>query len=297
MARENINDFLAFLAVAREGSFTRAAVKLGVSQSALSHTIRALEARLGIRLLTRTTRSVAPTEAGQRLLEAIGPRFDEIEAEISALGELRDKAAGTIRITTTDYAANLVLWPKLSKVMPNYPDLKVEIIVDYGLSDIVADRFDIGVRYGDQVAKDMIAVRVGPDTKMSIVCSPSYLEQRAAPESPQDLLAHNCITLRLPTSGGLYAWELKNGKREPQVRVDGQMTFNGVYQMINAALDGAGLAFVPEEMIAKYVAAGRLKSVKQDWCPTFPGLHIFYASRREPSRAMSVVVDALRFRP
>lgn len=296
MARESINDLLAFLAVAREGSFTRAAVKMGVSQSALSHTIRALEARLGIRLLTRTTRSVAPTEAGQRLLDTIGPRFDEIEAGVTALGELRDKPAGTVRITTTDYAANLLLWPRLAKVMPDYPDLKVEMIIDYGLSDIVADRFDIGVRYGDQVAKDMIAVRIAPDIKMAIVGSPSYFEQRAAPEAPQDLLAHNCITLRLPTSGGIYAWELKKGKRALQVRVDGQMTFNGVYQMIDAALDGAGLAFVQEDMVRDHIAAGRLKSVMQDWCPTFPGMHIYYANRRAPSRALSVVIDALRLR-
>jgi len=181
--------------------------------------------------------------------------------------------------------------------MPSYPDLKIEMIVDYGLTDIVSERYDIGVRYGDQVAKDMIAVRVAADTKMAIVCAPSYLEQRAAPEGPQDLLAHNCITLRLPTRGGLYAWELKKGKREPQVRVEGQMTFNGVYQMINAALDVAGLAFVPEDLIARHVAEGRLASVMEDWCPTFPGLHIFYPSRREPSRAMTVVVDALRYRP
>lgn len=297
MARENISDLLALVAVAREGSFTRAAVKLGVSQSALSHTIRALESRLGLRLLTRTTRSVAPTEAGQRLLETVGPRFEEIEAELTALGELRDKPAGTIRITTTDYAADRVLWPKLAKLLPDYPDLKIEMIVDYGLSDIVADRYDIGVRWGDQVAKDMIAVRIAPDCKMAIVGAPSYLEQRAAPESPQDLLSHNCITLRLPTRGGLYAWELKKGKREPQVRVGGQATFNGVYQMINAALDGAGLAFVPEDLILQHVAAGRLNSVMADWCPVFPGLHIFYTSRRESSRALSVVVDALRYRP
>jgi len=296
MMRENISDLLIFLAVAREGSFTRAAAKLGLSQSSLSHTVRALESRLGLRLLTRTTRSVAPTEAGQRLMEAAGPRLDEIEAELIALAEFRDKPAGTIRITTTDYAANMVLWPKLSKVLPDYPDLKVEIIVDYGLSDIVADRFDIGVRYGDQVAKDMIAVRIAPDCKMAIVCSPSYLEHRSPPESPQDLLSHNCITLRLPTKGGIYAWELKKGEREPQVRVDGQVTFNGVYQMINAAIDGAGLAFVPEEMILHHVANGKLISVMADWCPEFPGLHIFYPSRRESSRAMSAVVDALRYR-
>lgn len=297
MARENINDILAFLAVARERSFTRAAAKLGVSQSALSHTVRGLEARMGLRLLTRTTRSVSPTDAGERLLNTVGPRWDEIEAELSALAELRDKPAGTIRITTTDYAADMVLWPKLSRVLPDYPDLKIEMIVDYGLADIVADRYDIGVRFGDQVAKDMIAVRIGPDVTMVIVGSPGYLARQAPPKKPQDLLAHNCITLRLPTRGGLYAWELKKGKRELQVRVDGQLTCNGVYQMIAAAVSGAGLAFVPEELAREHMAAGRLQRVLADWCPTFPGLHIFYASRRESSRAMAVVVDALRYRP
>jgi DNA-binding transcriptional LysR family regulator len=297
MARENINDILAFLAVARERSFTRAAAKLGVSQSALSHTVRGLEARMGLRLLTRTTRSVSPTDAGERLLNTVGPRFDEIEAELSALAELRDKPAGTIRITTTDYAADMILWPKLSRVLPGYPDLKIEMIVDYGLADIVADRYDIGVRFGDQVAKDMIAVRIGPDVTMVIVGSPGYLARQALPKKPQDLLAHNCITLRLPTRGGLYAWELKKGKRELQVRVDGQLTCNGVYQMITAAVSGAGLAFVPEELAREHMAAGRLQRVLADWCPTFPGLHIFYASRRESSRAMAVVVDALRYRP
>ncbi|SEK16347.1 transcriptional regulator, LysR family [Variovorax sp. OK605] len=297
MARENINDILAFLAVARERSFTRAAAKLGVSQSALSHTVRGLEARMGLRLLTRTTRSVSPTDAGERLLNTVGPRWDEIEAELSALAELRDKPAGTIRITTTDYAADMILWPKLSRVLPGYPDLKIEMIVDYGLADIVADRYDIGVRFGDQVAKDMIAVRIGPDVTMVIVGSPGYLARQAPPKKPQDLLAHNCITLRLPTRGGLYAWELKKGKRELQVRVDGQLTCNGVYQMITAAVSGAGLAFVPEELAREHMAAGRLQRVLADWCPTFPGLHIFYASRRESSRAMAVVVDALRYRP
>ncbi|MBN8753207.1 MULTISPECIES: LysR family transcriptional regulator [Variovorax] len=297
MPRENINDILAFLAVARERSFTRAAARLGVSQSALSHTVRGLEARMGIRLLTRTTRSVSPTDAGERLLNTVGPRFEEIEAELSALAELRDKPAGTIRITTTDYAADAVLWPRLSRVLPDYPDLKIEMIVDYGLADIVADRYDIGVRFGDQVAKDMIAVRIGPDELMVIVGAPSYLAKHAAPKKPQDLLAHNCITLRLPTRGGLYAWELRKGKRELQVRVDGQLTCNGAYQMINAALDGAGLAFVPESMVRHHLAERRLQCVMGDWCPTFPGLHIFYASRRESSRAMAVVIDALRYRP
>jgi DNA-binding transcriptional LysR family regulator len=294
MLRENVSDLLAFIAVAREGSFTRAAAKLGVSQSALSHTLRGLEARMGIRLLSRTTRSVAPTTAGERLLLAIAPRFEEIESELAAIIETRDTPAGTIRITTTDYAADTVLWPRLSKVLPDYPDIKVEMVVDYGLSDIVADRYDIGVRWGAQVAKDMIAVRIGPDARLAIVCSPKYLDRYPEPKQPKDLLHHNCITLRLPTRGGLYAWELKKGSREIQVRVDGQLTFNGVYQMLNAAIDGAGLAFVPEDLAQPHVSAGRLQWVMRDWFPTFPGLHIFYPSRREYSRALSVVVDALR---
>lgn len=295
--RENINDLLAFLAVARERSFTRAAAQMGVSQSALSHTIRALESRLGLRLLTRTTRSVAPTEAGERLLHTIGPRLREIEEELDSLTELRDKPAGSIRITATDVAADTVLWPRLAKVLALYPDLKIEIVIDYGLTDIVAGRFDIGVRFGDQVAKDMIAVRVAPDTRMAIVGSPSYLAGNTPPRTPADLTRHSCIALRLPTRGGLYAWELKKGKRELHVRVDGQFTCNGTYQMVNAAVDGAGLAFVPLDIVASHVAQGRLACVMQDWCPIFPGYHIYYASRREMSRAMAVIVDALRYRP
>ncbi len=295
--RETVSDLVVFLAVARERSFTRAAAQLGVSQSALSHTVRGLESRLGLRLLTRTTRSVAPTEAGERLLRAVGPRFQEIEEELDALTELRDKPAGTVRITATDVALDTVLWPKLAKVLPQYPDLKVEIVVDYGLTDIVAERFDIGVRFGDQVAKDMIAVRIAPDTKMAIVCSPSYLANRLPPNSPADLVGHSCIALRLPTRGGLYAWELKKGKREMQVKVTGQLTCNGAYQIVNGALDGVGLAFVPDDLIANHVVEGRLVRVMEDWCPTFPGLHIFYASRRETSRAMAVIIEALRYRP
>ncbi|ULU23638.1 LysR family transcriptional regulator [Dyella terrae] len=251
---------------------------------------------MGVRLLTRTTRSVAPTEAGERLLQTIGPRFQDIEHELAALTELRDKPAGTIRITATDYATNKALWPRLAKVLTQYPDLKVEIVIDYGLVDIVEQRFDIGVRLGDQVAKDMIAVRIAPDMKMAIVGSPSYLTNREAPRSPADLTAHNCIGLRLPTHGGVYAWELKKGKRELQVRIDGQLTCNGSYQMLRAAIDGVGLAFLPDDMVAEHANAGQLVRVLEPWCSTFPGLHIFYANRREMSRAMSVVIDALRYR-
>ncbi|MDT8838574.1 LysR family transcriptional regulator [Paraburkholderia fungorum] len=296
MPRENFNDLLAFIAVARERSFTRAAAQLGVSQSALSHTIRALESRLGLRLLTRTTRSVSPTEAGDRILQRVAPRFGEIEAELMAVTELRDKPAGTIRITATDHATNTVLWPKLSKVLHKYPEIKVEIMTDYGLTDIVADRYDIGIRHGDQVAKDMIAVRIAADMKMAIVGSPTYLENKPQPKKPQDLMQHNCINLRLPTLGGFYAWELKKGSREVQVRVEGQLSFNGSYHMLDAALAGYGLAYLPSDLVQAHVTAGRLVRVLDDWCPTFPGLHAYYASRSESSRALALVIDSLRYR-
>lgn len=294
MARDGYNDLLAFIAVTRERSFTRAAAQLGVSQSALSHTIRSLETRLGVRLLTRTTRSVAPTEAGERLFESLAPRFEEIDADLAEVVGLSDKPRGTVRITATDYTANAVLWPKLSKILADYPDLKIEIITDYGLTDIVAQRYDIGVRLGDQVAKDMIAVRIAPDMRMAIVGAPSYLEKHTSPLKPEDLHQHNCINLRLPTHGGCYAWELAKGETEVQIRVDGQLTFNGVYQMLQAALDGCGLAYIPEELAQRYVDAGRLKWVMEDWFPTFPGLHLFYPSRRQSARALAIVVDALR---
>ena len=296
MARDSISDLLAFLAVARERSFTRAAAQLGVSQSALSHTVRALETRLGVRLLTRTTRSVAPTEAGERLLSSVAPRLQEIEDEIAAVTELGDKPGGTVRITAIDHVVDAVLWPRLAPVLLQYPDIKIEISSDYRMVDIVADRFDIGVRWGDQVAKDMIAVRVSPDMRMCIVGAPSYFKDRRDPESPQDLMQHNCITLRLANSGGLYAWELKNGEHEVQARVSGQATFNGAYQMVNAALAGCGLAFVPEDMVVEHVQAGRLRRVLHDWCPAFPGLHAYYPSRRQNSLALSLVIEALRLR-
>lgn len=297
MARDSYNDLLAFIAVARERSFTRAAAQLGVSQSALSHTIRSLETRLGVRLLTRTTRSVAPTEAGERLFESLAPRFEEIDADLAEVIGLRDKPRGTIRITATDYTANTVLWPRLAKILADYPDLKIEIVTDYGLTDIVAQRYDIGVRLGDQVAKDMIAVRIAPDMRMAIVGAPSYLQGRAMPVKPEDLHQHNCINLRLPTHGGCYAWELANGTKEMQVRVDGQLTFNGVYQILQATLDGCGLAYIPQELARPYVDSGQLSWVLEAWFPTFTGLHLFYPSRRQSSRALALVVDALRLNP
>jgi DNA-binding transcriptional LysR family regulator len=296
MPRDNFADLLAFIAVARERSFTRAAARLGVSQSALSHTIRSLETRLGVRLLTRTTRSVAPTEAGERLLQNLAPRFDEIEAELSALAELRDKPAGTVRINATDYVIRTLLWPKLSPVLRDYRDLKVEFVTDYGLSDIVAQRFDIGVRLGDQVAKDMIAVRISPDIRMAMVASPAYLDGRKPPKTPQDLLDHDCVTLRLATAKGIYAWELKKGRNAIQARVNGRITCNTQPHMVQAALDGFGIAFVTEDIVLDHVRSGRLRIVMPDWCPAFPGYHAYYPSRRQASRAFSIVIDALRYR-
>jgi DNA-binding transcriptional LysR family regulator len=296
MPRENFNDLLAFISVAREGSFTRAAGKLGVSQSALSHTIRGLETRLGLRLLTRTTRSVSPTEAGERLLATVGPRFDEIDAELASLSELRERPAGNIRISTADHAANSVLWPKLAAFLPGYPDIKVEITVNYSLIDIVAERYDAGVRLGDQVAKDMIAVRIAPDLRMAVVGAPDYFARRAPPKTPHDLAAHDCINLRLPTYGSLYAWEFKKDGHELNVRVQGQLVFNSSPPILRAALAGFGLACVPEDMTQEHVAAGRLKRVLEEWCPDFPGYHLYYPSRRQAMPAFALLVDALRYR-
>jgi DNA-binding transcriptional LysR family regulator len=296
MQRGNLNDLLAFLAVGQERSFTKAAAKLEVSQSALSHTIRGLEERLGLRLLTRTTRSVAPTEAGERLLHTIGPRFDEIEAELAVLSELREKPAGTIRITATEYAADAILLPKLAKLLPDYPDIKVEIIIDYGLTDIVAERFDAGVRSGEQVAKDMVAVRIGPDMRMAVVAAPAYFKARPEPNEPRELIHHNCITLRLPSHGGLYVWEFEKAGRELRVRVDGQLTYNTTVQMLNAALAGLGLAYVPEGLAQPHLAEGRLKRVLEDWCLPYSGYHLYYPSRRQPTPAFGLLVDALRHR-
>ena len=296
MPHSSLDDLVAFLAVVRERSFTRAAAKLGVSQSALSHTMRRLETKLGVRLLMRTTRSLSPTDAGERLLERLGPHFEQIETELDGLTELREKPAGTIRITAGEHAAYAVLWPVLAKFLPHYPDIKVEVIVDYGLTDIVAQRYDAGVRLGEQVAKDMIAVRIGPDMRMAVVGAPSYFAQRSPPKKPQDLTAHNCINLRLPTRGGLYAWELEKGRRQLHVRVDGQLVFNNIALRINAVLEGLGLAFLPEDEVQPYLAQGRLRRVLEDWCPPFSGYHLYYPSRRQTSPAFGLLVDALRHR-
>jgi DNA-binding transcriptional LysR family regulator len=296
MPRQNVNDLLAFLAVAKERSFTRAAAKLGVSQSALSHTVRGLEERLGLRLLTRTTRSVAPTEAGERLLQTVGPRFDEIDVELAALSELREKPAGTIRITTAEHAAEAILWPGLARLLPHYPDIKVELTIDYGLTDIVAERYDAGVRLGEQVAKDMVAVRIGPDMRMAVVAAPSYFARRSRPKKPQELTAHDCINIRLPTYGGLYAWEFEKRGRELKVRVDGQLVFGNIALRLNAVLAGFGLAYLPEDQVQTHLADGRLIRVLDDWCPPFSGYHLYYPSRRQPTPAFALLVDALRYR-
>jgi DNA-binding transcriptional LysR family regulator len=295
MPKDSHNDLLAFIAVARERSFTRAAAQLGVSQSALSHLIRALEAKMGVRLLTRTTRSVSPTEAGERLMRSIAPRFQEIEAALMAVGELRDKPAGTLRITATENAADTVLWPKLAKVLPKYPQIKVEISTESRFIDIVTERYDIGVRLGDDLARDMHSVRISPDMRIAIVGSPAYLAKHPAPLKPQDLAAHDCINLRLMNHGELYAWELRKGRHQVNVRVEGQLVFNGTKQILQAALAGFGLAYIPEDMARPHIARGRLQPVLQDWCPAFPGYYLYYPSHRQPSRAMAVVIDALRY--
>lgn len=292
--KEDFNDLVGFMTVARERNFTRAAAQLGVSQSALSRTVAGLEKRVGLQLLTRTTRSVSLTEAGERLLSAIGPRFEEIEAEVDSLRAMTNRPGGTVRITTTDYAANTYVWPRLQPLLRQYPELKIELINDYGLADIVADRYDIGVRLGDQVAKDMVAVRIAPDMAMSIVGSPGYLQSRPHAKTPQDLTLHNCINLRLPTRESLLPWELRKGRRELQVRVEGQLTFNNVYQIVDAALCGFGLAYLPRDFVDGYVRAGQLRRILEDWCPTFVGHHVYYPSRRKSSRAVELVVDALK---
>ena len=296
MQRGRLDDLVAFVAVGRERSFTKAAAKLGVSQSALSHTIRELEARLGVRLLTRTTRSVSPTEAGGRLLNSLGPRFEEIEAELASVAELREKPAGTVRITATEFATETILIPKLAKVLRENPDLKVEFVVDYGLTNIVAERLDAGVRSGGQVAKDMIAVRIAPDMRMAVIGAPAYFKAHGEPKTPQDLVKHNCINLRLPTHDSLYAWEFEKGSRELKVRVEGQVTCNSTALLLNAALSGTGLGYVPEGMAEPHVAKGRLKRVLGDWCAPYSGYHLYYPSRRQSSAAFSLVVDALRYR-
>jgi DNA-binding transcriptional LysR family regulator len=296
MRREDLSDLATFLAVAQDRSFTRAAAKLGASQSALSHTVRRLEARLGLRLLTRTTRSVAPTEAGERLLETLAPALHEIQAKLDALSALRTRPAGTVRITTTEHAAEMLLWPALQRFLPDYPDIKVELSVDNSFTDIVAERYDAGVRLGEQVAKDMIAVRVGPQERFVAVGAPSYFATRKPPGTPQELADHACINLRLPTSGGLYAWEFEKDGRPLRVRVEGQLAFNSTRLLLSGALAGFGIAYLPEDYVRSHIEEGRLVVVLGDWCPPFPGYHLYYPSRRQLSPAFALVVEALRYR-
>ncbi|HEY1844376.1 MAG TPA: LysR family transcriptional regulator [Buttiauxella sp.] len=296
MLKENFNDLISFLEVAREGSFTRAAAKLGVSQSALSHAIRGLEERLGLRLLTRTTRSVAPTEVGAKLLSSLAPRFADIESELEALSEMRERPAGNIRINAAEHGMESVLWPVLKTFLVDYPDINVEVTVDNALTDIVSGRYDAGVRLGEQVAKDMIAVRIGPDFSMAVVGSPGYLARYGTPHTPQDLQRHRCINMRLPTLGGLYAWEFEKEGREIRVRVDGQLTFNSLHQRIDAAKLGLGLAMVPEDSVAEDIAHGSLVRILTEWCEPFPGYYLYYPSRKQHTTAFSLFVDALRFK-
>ena len=296
MRREELADLAAFLTVAEECSFTRAAAKLGTSQSALSHTMRRLETRLGLRLLTRTTRSVAPTQAGEKLMATLRPALDDIDAKLAALGHLRDKPGGSIRITTSQHAAETILWPVLERLLPDYPDVRVELAIDGSLTDIVAERYDAGVRLGELVAKDMIAVRIGPDVRMVVVGTPAYFANNPKPKTPHDLTRHNCINLRLPTFGGLYPWEFEKNGRELKVRVDGQLVFNDAATMAKAAKAGLGLAFVFEDHIEQELADGRLVRVLADWCPPFAGYHLYYPSRRQLAPALALLVDALRYR-
>lgn len=296
MRGDELGDLTAFLAVAEERSFTRAAARLGTSQSALSHTVRRLETRLGLQLLTRTTRRVAPTEAGERLVETLRPAFDDIDALLIELGELREKPAGAVRITAARHSAETVLWPALERLLPDYPDVKVEVAIEGSLTDIVAERYDAGVRLGEQVAKDMIAVRIGPDMRMACVGAPAYFAAHGVPRTPHELTGHSCINLRLPTLGGLYAWEFEKDGRPLNVRVDGQLVFNDTTLVLKAATAGLGLACVLQDQAEEQLADGSLVRVLEDWHPPFPGYHLYYPSRRQLSPAFALLVEALRWR-
>ncbi|MGB6008799.1 LysR family transcriptional regulator [Castellaniella sp.] len=296
MPRYSYNDLLAFIQVAQQGSFTRAAAHAGVSPSALSHAIRALEARLDVRLLTRTTRSVSVTEAGERLLTRVAPHFQDIDAELATVSELSKKPTGLVRITASEFPATYLIWPTLAKVLPDYPDITVEVASDYNRTDIVSERYDAGVRLGDEIAKDMIAVRISPDMRIAVVGSPTYFAGRPKPKQPHDLAEHNCINLRLPTHGGLMAWDFRKGKRELKIRVTGQWIYNSISPIVRAALAGQGLAFLPEDAVADQIAEGRLVRVLDDWCQPYTGYHLYYPSRRQASGALAVIVEALRYR-
>ena len=294
--RENIQDLLAFVAVAKDRSFTQAAARLGASQSALSRTVRRLEDQIGVRLLTRTTRNVSLTEAGERLLATVAPRLDEIESEMVALGALRERPAGTVRITASDHAAETIVWPKLAAALRDYPDIRVEMVSDNGFVDIAAQGLDAGVRLGESIEKDMIAVRIGPDQRLIPVATPHYFSEHPAPQTPQDLVGHNCINLRLIGSGTIYAWEFEQNGKPIRVRVDGQLIFSSVGLAVEAARRGYGIAFIPEDKVRPDIAAGELMAVLTEWCPTFSGFHLYYPSRRQNSPAFQVVLEALRYR-
>ncbi|TFW08114.1 LysR family transcriptional regulator [Oxalobacteraceae bacterium OM1] len=296
MPPTKVDDLQAFLAVAQEQSFTKAAARLGITPSALSHTVRALEERLGVRLLARTTRNVAPTEAGDRLMRSIAPLFDQIAAELEALGELREKPAGTIRITCSDDAIELYLRPVLASFLKRYPDITLELFVDYGFTNIVEERFDAGIRLGEAISKDMIAVRISPDWRLAVVGSPAYFERHPPPATPYDLTNHACINIRHRPSGAIYAWEFEKDGKAFTVKGEGQLVYNSVVHMLNSALDGIGLAYVPEAFAAPYLADGRLKEVLAEWCPYFQGFHLYYPHRRQASPAFSAFVDAVRYR-
>jgi DNA-binding transcriptional LysR family regulator len=295
MGSESYDQIAIFAVVAQERSFTRAAAKLNMSQPALSRSMRQLEERLGVRLLARTTRSVSPTEAGEQLLRVVAPRFEEIDSELAQLSEFRDKPAGKLRITAGEHSANTVLQPVLAKLLPEHPDLHIEIIVDYGFTDIVAEGFDAGVRLGEQVAKDMIAVRIGPDLRMAVVASPDYFTRYPKPKLPRDLTQHNCINMRLPTYGGVYVWEFEKKGQEVNVRVEGQLVFNTLGLRLDAVLQGLGLAYMLEDVVQPYIDDGRLVRVLADWCEPFSGYHLYYPSRRQSSPAFTLLRDALRY--
>ncbi|EOC1344930.1 LysR family transcriptional regulator [Cronobacter dublinensis] len=295
MARENFNDLTAFIAVAREKNFTKAAAQLGVSQSALSHSLRTLETRLGVRLLTRTTRSVSLTDMGETLLTDLGPYIDGIHEKLNSFRELSEKPSGTIRISTADYAINTILWPKLRTLIKDYPELTLELIDDYSLTDIVANRFDAGVRFGEQITNGMVSVRIGPDVKFTVVGSPDYFKSRTLPEHPQELIEHTCINLRFPTHGNLYIWEFEKDGKKMNIKAPGQLVFGRIYQVLNAAIEGYGLAHVPSDIAEKYIESGELISVLNDWCPYWDGYYLYYPSRRQPSKAFSLIIDTLRY--
>ncbi|VVN56186.1 HTH-type transcriptional regulator PgrR [Pseudomonas fluorescens] len=295
MTVESYDQLAIFAVVAQERSFTRAAARLGMSQPALSRAMRQLEERLGVRLLARTTRSVAPTQAGEHLLQVIAPRFDEINSELALLSKFRDRPAGKLRITAGEHAAIAVLQPVLARLLPDHPDLSIEIIVDYGLTDIVAEGFDAGVRLGEQVAKDMIAMRIGPDMRMAVVGSPAYFRHYPKPVIPADLMAHNCITLRMPTHGGLFMWEFEKNGQALNVRIEGQLVFNNIAMRLESVLQGLGLAYMPEDVVRPYIEQGRLIRVLEDWCEPYSGYHLYYPSRRQSSPAFTLLREALRY--